>query len=243
MKICAIIPVKGREPLLYHTVKRLTRQGIITICVGHTHSEKLVCETAGAEFITVREGLITLGGKWQYALDHARDHSPDAVLYMGSSDWVSDNWCEVLYKDIQSGYAMSGTKGIYFLDIQPENKKEMIWWGGYLKERSEEPIGTGRLFSGKALDMMDWQLFDITKQSSIDFCQMVSLEGIRPQWGEKLVSYNASLDIGALSISTYRWRNKHDFKRERKYPTARVIDNPDIIIEKYFPEALNLFNE
>ena len=242
-KTVAIIPVKGREPLLYFTVKRLVDNGIVVVCTGHTMSEKCVAEMAGAEFITVQD-IIPLGKKWQIALDRAKKYNPDSVLYMGSSDWVSANWCEVLQKDLDDGYAMSGTKGIYFLDIQPKNEKRMIWWGGYKEDRGNEPIGTGRLFSREILDVLDWRLFDITKDSSIDYCQMLALEAVSGMWPEgKLVHFNESREIASLSISTYRWGNKHSFANESKYPTAKVILSPDNILKKYFKEAVNLFNE
>lgn len=238
-----IIPVKGREPLLYWTVRRLINDGLFVVCTGHTISEKLVVELAGGDFIIVRDN-IPLGQKWQLALDKAREYDPLAILYMGSSDWVSSNWCSVLQKDLDNGYAMSGTKGIYFLDIQAKNEKKMIWWGGYKEDRGNEPIGTGRLFSREILDIMDWRLFDVTKDSSIDYCQMRALDAVGGMWPKgKLVNFNDSKDIASLSISTYRWKNKHDFAGESKYPTARDIPLPDSILKKYFKEAINLFNE
>lgn len=245
-KVVAIIPVKGREPLLYHTVNRLTVKGIDCVCVGHTIGERIICEMAGAEFITVNGRNITLGKKWQMALDAARTHKPDAILYMGSSDWVSDHWCDVLMKDLRDGYAMSGTRGIYFLDIQPGNNKRMIWWGGYLEDRGNEPIGTGRLFSSEVLEVLNWRLFDVTKDSSIDYCQMLALQSISGMWPDgKLCKFNESQDIASLSISTYRWNNKHNFHNESKYATAKGLDDVrmNTIIRKYFKEAQNLFNE
>jgi hypothetical protein len=242
-KTIAIIPAKGREPLLYLTVKRLVNNHIHTICVGHTMGEKCVVECAGGEFIIVKDN-IPLGHKWQIALDKARELNPASVLYMGSSDWVSKNWCATLQKDLDAGYAMSGTKGIYFLDIQPKNVKRLIWWGGYLEDRGNEPIGTGRLFCKEILDLMDWRLFDITKDSSIDYCQMLALKAHENLWEkDKLVCFNNTKDIAALSISTYRWHNKHKFENESRYATARKIDLPDRVLREYFKEAVNLFNE
>lgn len=244
MICCAIIPVKGREPLLYFTVRRLVNDGITVICVGHTVSEKLVCEMAGAEFIQVR-GNMTLGAKWQMALSRARGYDAEYVLYMGSSDWVSHNWCEVMMKDVDNGYAMTGTKGIYFLDIQPQNVKSMIFWGGYTPVRAREPIGTGRLFGRKALNLIGWKLFDVTKNSSMDHSQIVALSKISDKWGDRLINYNSSPAIASLSISTYRWGNKHNFRKESKYETAKKLsaEGANDVISRHFIEAENLFNE
>lgn len=239
----AVIPVKGREPLLYWTVRRLINDGLFVVCTGHTESEKLVCEMAGADFIMVKDN-IPLGQKWQLALDKSREYDPSAILYMGSSDWVSSNWCNVLQKDLDDGYAMSGTKGNYMLDIQPKNQKQMIYWGGYLADRSDEPIGIGRLFSREILEVINWRLFDVTKDSSIDYCQMLALKAVEGMWPkDKLVCFNDSKEKASLSISTYRWKNKHNFSGEAKYPTAKLIKEPDGVLQKYFKEAINLFNE
>jgi hypothetical protein len=242
-KTIAIIPIKGRETLAYHTIKRLVNDNIRTVCVGHTMAEKCVVECAGGDFIKVKD-RITLGAKWQLALDKARELSPDQILYMGSSDFVSHNWVKVIQQDLDNGYAMTGTKGIYFLDIQPQNKKRMIWWEGYLKDRSDEPIGTGRLFSAKMLDLMNWRLFDTTQDHSIDFYQLQSLRAYTEMWPkDKLICYNDSKEIASLSISTYRWENKHNFAGESKYPTAKIMQSPDNVLNKYFKEVINLFNE
>lgn len=244
MKIAAIMPVKGREALLFHTVNRLTTQGIACFCVGHTISERVVVEMAGGDFTMVKESDYTIAGKWQLALDKARKMKPDAVLYMGSGDLVSRNWCKTLYKDLEQGYAMTGTRGIYFLDIRHGNHKRLIWWGGYMEDRSTEPIGTGRLFSSRVLDMMNWKLFDTTLNGSIDYCQMVALNTIAPMWPkDKLVCFNTSNKIACLSTSTYRWPNKHDFQGEMKYPTAKVIQDVDKVLSLHFKELINLFNE
>lgn len=243
MKTVAIIPVKGRECVLFYTVKRLVDDGLGVVCVGHTMSEKVVCEMAGGEFILIKDN-IPIAAKWQMALDRARTYDPSSILYMGSGDWISHNWVKTLQQDLDNGYAMSGTKGIYFLDIQPKNEKKLIWWGGYMEDRGNEPIGTGRLFSREILDIIDWRLFNITLNSSIDYCQMEALWAVKEMWPEgKLVHFNSSKDIASLSTSTYRWPNKHDFKGECKYPTARVISAPDSVLSKYFKEAVNLFNE
>ena len=79
MKIISVIPVKGREPLLYYTVKRLTNQGVGVICVGHTDSERRTCRKAGASFLYYSDRL-KLGAKWQFGIDEARKHKPDAIL-------------------------------------------------------------------------------------------------------------------------------------------------------------------
>jgi len=249
------MPIRGREPLLYHSVRRLVNNNIQVVGCGHTISEKIVVEMAGGEFILIPDKT-TIGNKWQLALNRARKHNPDCILYVGSSDWVSENWVSVLYKDIEAGYAMAGTPGCYMLHIHPENKLEMIYWGGYEGKRGahgipnkipdtdgNEPIGLGRLFGRKFLDMIDWKLFAVEKDSSIDYYQMEVMWRIKPQWKGLMISHNKSPDIYSLSFSTYRWPNRHQIKNEAKYTTAKKVLDPERFLKKHFLDAINIFNE
>lgn len=255
MKCVAVIPVKGREPLLYHTVRRLVNNHIPVVCCGHTISEKIVCEMAGGDFITVKDN-IPIGMKWQLALDQARTQDPDCILYVGSSDWVSDNWVDVLYEDIKAGYAMAGKPDCNMLHIHPGNKLEMIHWGGYTGRRGirgqgnsirdtdgKEPIGLGRVFGRKFLDMIDWKLFATDMDNSIDYYQMVAMWSVKKRWKRLMISHNTNPDIRSLSFSTYRWPNKHKIEKEKEYITAKKIEKPEEWLLKYFPEAINIFNE
>lgn len=254
MKYAAIIPVHGREPLVYHTVSRLVNNGIDVVCCGHTISEKIVCEMAGAEFIQVAN-IIPLGLKWQMALDKAREYSPDAVLYVGSSDWVTKDWCDVLYKDIKKGFAMAGKDDCYMAHVDPQNKLGVCHWGGYDYKRQRpvsrtiqdtdrlEVVGIGRLFGKKVLDMLDWQIFDTTINSSLDYSQMKALWSIKDKWKGLMISHNKTEEIKSVSISTYRWPNKHNFEKEKHYTTARILNKPEKFLSTYFPELINLFNE
>lgn len=241
MNTVAVIPVHGRIPLLPLTIGRLVKNNIKVISCGHTDEEKDVCEKAGADFIQVPSST-PLGQKWQCCIDIARLREADAVCIMGSSDWISNNWVGVLSQDFDK-YGMVGTAGILFLDVQANNQKRMIHWGGYAGQREGEPIGTGRILSRRLLAMLDWQVFDRHIDHSLDYSTMKKIWAIQNKWGFNPIYCSPSKDIAALSISTYRWVNKHNFERESAYPTARWIDNPDEILNKYFPEGLNIFGE
>ena len=137
IKISTAIPVSGREPLLKLTIKRLVNQGIHVICIGHTETEKDVCVNAGASFFKV-DSSWTLGQKCQYGVDLLR--GSDFVMFIGSAGMVSNNWLGVVINEASKGYAMVGTAGTYILDVQHNNKKEMIYFKGHLGARSYEPL-------------------------------------------------------------------------------------------------------
>jgi hypothetical protein len=238
MNTVAVVPIKGRGPLIKLTIGRLVKQCYKVICIGSRESERTICEAVGATFIMIPDN-ICLGAKWQLGIDHARKLNPYSIMIMGSSDMVQNGWVEIMNDELTNGYAMTGTEGIYFLDIQQGNKKRMIHWAGYFGSREGEPIGTGRVISAKALDLINWQLINKSINSSIDYSICQSLEPVRPHF-TKLIHNQKGLKC--LSISTYKWENMHKFERELMSPKAKLI-NADEIIKEYFPEMFNLFKE
>jgi hypothetical protein len=238
MRTVAVVPIKGRMPLVKITIGRLIMQGLEVVCIGSRASEKVLCEALGATFIMIPDN-ICLGAKWQMGIDYARKLKPYSIMIMGSSDMVQDGWVKVMNEQLAKGYAMCGTESIYFLDIQKGNKKRMAFWGGYQGARAGEPLGTGRVISAKALDLIDWQLINKSINSSIDYSICQNLEPVRPHF-VKLI--HNQKDLKSLSISTYQWENMHKFEKEILNPSAILI-SPDEIINKYFPEMFNLFKE
>lgn len=234
----AVVPVKGRGPLLKLTISRLVSQGCKVICIGSTISEEKICIAAGAEYLHIPEN-ICLGAKWQFGIDHARRYKPESIMIMGSSDMVQDGWVEIMNKELAKGYAMVGTEGIYFLDIQQGNKKQMVHWIGYANNRKGEPLGTGRMISAKAMDLIDWQLINKSINSSIDYSICQNLLPVEKHF-TKLIQNIPNLV--SLSISTYKWSNMHNFERECTNPGTYQVDH-DAMIRKYFPEMFNLFSE
>lgn len=234
----AVMPVRGRGPLLKLTVSRLARQCSKVICIGSTPAEEKLCTIAGAEFLMIPDN-ICLGAKWQYGIDQASRYKPESIMIMGSSDMVQDGWVEAMNEELNKGYAMVGTEGIYFLDIQPRNKKRMCRWAGYSNGRKGEPIGTGRMISAKALDLINWQVINKSINSSIDHSICVNLYPVKDKFKELI--HNVP-NLNCLSISTYKWTNMHNFERECINEGSYIVDH-DEIIKEYFPEMFNLFNE
>src|SRR5688572_33434172 len=94
-KVVAVIPVHGRVPLLPYTIKRLIQKNDCkVICVGDGLHEKQVCEQSGAVWVPFKNS--PLGAKWNAGFVAAKRFNPDAVLYVGSSDWVCNDWIKLL---------------------------------------------------------------------------------------------------------------------------------------------------
>lgn len=237
--IYAVIPVAGREILLYYTISRLSKQTIpvTAICCGHTESEKAVCEGAGAEFIWCPPET-PLGEKWQKCVEWARDAGDaEAVMVLGSSDWIEDRWAETL---MAQPHQAIGVAGLYFYDIRPCNATRLYFWPGYTgPTRAGEPIGTGRIIKRELLEKMNWEMFYRDYANSLDWSTMRLVEAA----GEQMVCYPG--DLKGLSISTYRWKNKHDFRGLMRTSKVEWFNEMRTLafISEHFPEGINLFRD
>ena len=237
--VYAVVPVSGREILLYHTIKRLEKQTypVTAICCGHTESERAVCEGAGAEFIQCPADT-PLGEKWQKCVEWARDAGDaEAVMVLGSSDWIEDKWTETL---MAQPHQAIGVAGLFFYDIRPQNTVRLYFWPGYAgPTRGGEPIGTGRIIKRELLEKMNWEMFHRDYNNSLDFSTVLLVRAA----GGEMICYDGGLK--GLSISTYRWKNKHDFRglirtsKVQWYNDAAIAE----FIPKHFPEGVNLFND
>lgn len=240
--VAAIIPVHGRLPLITQTIKRLLSKNNIDFIV-------CVCSTQGeADYIQqsfTLDGLSTfvhdnkpLGSKWNAGFIEAKKFNPDACLFVGSSDWLSDNWVSSLLP-LTSEFDMVGTPGCHFLDIKDKNKFRVINWGGYIGDRSNESIGIGRLLSARILKKLNWKPFTDGKDGSLDYDMLLR---VKRAFGK--VTMVRHPELISLSISTDQWSNKHRFEDHVKGELRRnsfFIPKADQFIKANFPEAYHVF--
>lgn len=236
LSVIAVIPVLGRLPLLHHTITRLIKKNGVSmvICVGQTAEEQATCEGAGAEFIAHRNH--PLGRKWNAGFMHAKKYNPDACLFVGSSDWLSDNWISELSPHMNK-YDLVGLPGCYFVDIAPDMAEvyRLVYWPGYEGKRLGESIGIGRLISAKALDNIDWRPFDDHLDNSMDYSMYRKINDTK----RHLVVTDK---IFSMSISTNRWPNKHSFD-QHWFGTLKSdrVKEPVPFLMNHFPEVFEVF--
>lgn len=236
--VCAIIPVHGRIPLVKQTIQRLLLKNhlltIICVCSNEEDVKALDDELV----VTVEHKNNPLGAKWNAGFVEAKKYNPDACLFVGSSDWLSDNWVSSLLP-LMDKYDMVGTPGCYFLDIKEKNQFRVIDWGGYLGERSNESIGIGRLLSSRILNKIGWKPFNDLKDGSLDYDMFLRVK----KAGGKPVMVSHP-ELISLSISTDQWGNKHRFDDHVKGELKRNsfhVKHVDVFLKKNFPEAYHVF--
>lgn len=255
MKTIAVMPVLGRHPLLKHTISRLLNKNKcdLVICAGN-REDRQVCEKAGAIFTTQDNRF--LGRKWNTLFAIAKTHSPDAVLFVGSSDWLTDDWIPTMSKHLTSKVHMVGKAGCYMLDIKtqgnasyttyrkqyPTPEYRLLYWPGYKwgspkdhkHNRDHESIGIGRLISREGLESIRWRPFDNNLNFSLDFSMYKKF------FKRSKIVYNGS--IHSMGISTDRWINKHTFESHwnNTNPSKRILD-PHKFCKKWFDEYDKIF--
>lgn len=238
-RVVACVPVYGRLPLLRHTIERLYKKNKCykVICSGDGAEERELCESLGAVWVPCQNR--PLAKKWNEAFKKAKEFSPDAVLYVGSSDFLSDNWIDEM-KPYVDKYNFVGVAGCHFLHIGLEDIK-VCFWPGYKatvfhKDRGNESIGIGRMISAKAMDLIGWKPFNPTFDNSLDRSMKEQLKKVG------FDDFMVTEDIKAVSISTDHWPNKHNFKHHwhGTLPSQKISD-ADLFVDENFPEIKSVF--
>ncbi len=234
-RVVACLPVYGRLPLLRQTIERLYKKNRVkkVICSGDGREERKLCESLGAEWVQHRNR--PLGQKWNAAFQAAEKYKPDACLFVGSSDFVSDNWITEL-APLVAEYDLIGTAGCFFLDIGDEMR--LCYWPGYTNNRKGESIGIGRLISSRVLDKMQWKPFDDHLDRSLDYSMQQRVLKVAGK-----LHMVSSDKIKSMSISTDQWVNKHQFadhwSGELKSTKIQQVND---FLDFNFPEAKQIFN-
>lgn len=237
-RVAACLAVNERLPLLELTINRLYKNNDCykVICAGDKTTDKQLCESLGA--VWVQHPNKPLGAKWNAAFVKAKEFNPDAVLYVGSSDWLSDNWIHEMEPHVnERGFV--GTSGCHFFHF--DTKIHGCFWPGYSytkfhKDRSDETIGIGRMISAKVMDLLNWKPFYDTYDNSLDRsmkerCKKVGYD-----------DFMVTADVSALSISTNLWKNKHNFKHHYHGENMKSIkvEDPTKFLSNYFYQGLEL---
>jgi len=230
MKVFAVIPVFGRQLLLPYTIGRLYNKNKVdhVICVG-SEAERAVCEKAGAQYMIAPN---VLGLKWNNGFEEAGKQGAEVILFVGSSDWLSDNWLDLL--PYMETYDMIGKLDFNMVHFT-QGRILLCNWPGYPlgNSRHGEAIGIGRILRAEVLKKFNWRPFRDNANESMDYQMLQSVKNN----GGKL--HTITEDVQSLSISTDLWVNKHRFFDKDTKP---MPEGKDWVI-KWFPEALDFYED
>jgi hypothetical protein len=119
-----------------------------------------------------------LGRKWNAGLKALKKENVNAVLILGSDDFINDKllllYIETLHKK-EKKYL--GLKDLFFYD-QP-SRKMLFWPGyeqlGYANHRIYESIGLGRCIHKDILDACQWTLWEDQLNNTLDSSMQATL--------------------------------------------------------------------
>lgn len=97
-------------------------------------------------------------------LFRSKDLRWSKMTIMGSDDVMCPKAWQ-LVEDMLDVYEAVAFRNSYFLDTETG---ETYFWNGYIGERSEEPLGQGRSYTIKAVEKLNWDLWDRGKDSGMD---------------------------------------------------------------------------
>jgi hypothetical protein len=214
------------------TLRRLFLKNKVdhVICVGSTEEEEKLCTSKGAEFLT--HANKPLGKKWNYGFLKAKEYRPEFIVYVGSSDWLSDNYLPAVLP-LAENIDMIGKPDFNMLHIG--SKLQCANWPGYASinnSRAHEPIGAGRILRADFLDKINWQPFDDYLNMAMDYSMYQKLLNV----GGSLMMFN-SPEIQILSVSCDLWGNMHNQDFNKNVINFR---DPELWLKTWFPEALEL---
>ena len=235
--IVAPIPIKGRRALIPWTLKRLTNMGVTPLCITEADKDTRLIESYN---IPVKKfPKMSLGDKWNMGFEWARDYEPHAVLFVGSGDWVSDNWLDLYGED----YDMVGVRGAYFLHRMYKTKPhptslgdftmKMGYWRGSIDERKGESAGGGRILSRRILERMDYRPFQKGADKNMDSSMLAQ---VNKHKGNVLLVTNDKYKT--LSVSCDLWSNLHDIDQDSDIRIAGVKR----FLKENFKEGLETWN-
>lgn len=243
--IAAPIPIFGRMPILGFAIKRLKRQGVRPLFIVSRNKDKRLCQHYKADYIEYRNKPI--GAKWNAGFRAVREWDPEAVLYIGSDDWISDNWVPTLLPKLKK-VDMIGVRGVWYyhrsygiegnpnwVDSLGAYTEQLCHWKGYGEDRDDEPIGGGRLISAEILDEFNWEPFDPDGTHNMDwnmFNKVLDAGGT--------VGIHEPHDIKLMSISSDIWSSMNDY--HKMYEESIPVKYVKQFLKKYFKEGLELWN-
>jgi hypothetical protein len=251
MKTVAVIPVHGRLPLLKHTVNRLVfKNDVNDIILVGSKEDSQKYKGIYTEWVYMPNDK--LGAKWNKGFQVAKHYNPDAVLYVGSSDWVSDDWVQTIglwlehcdmvgkldYNLAHVGKTIKQYKFKGYTDPKFNVKNLLVTQSlrSFLfgNDRTGESIGIGRMIRADFLNKINWKPFLDDYNKSLDWCMMQKL-----RFMDGRVNIVKDDSIESLAISCDLWPNMHWKSLSRFAPNTEKTKNLELI----FPELKTFQHE
>jgi hypothetical protein len=160
-KIIALTAMHGRHSTVSFCIDQMP--WLDKLFVISTDEDMEFCESNHGVTAYIRALNSPLSMKWQAGINALKNLDFDAVIILGSDDWIDFNTYHFIQMMLNEGHDFVGFKDCYFLDNGLQ-----YYWPGYQTIRQYEPIGAGRTISRKVLERMNWRLFPAILERGLD---------------------------------------------------------------------------
>ena len=103
-----------------------------------------------------------LSYKWNAGVMSLEQIEFDAVILLGSDDYIDEKFLEFVQDNIGQ-YEMISFKDLYF-----EEEGSIYYWSGYEGTRKGEPSGAGKVYTRQFLERIGFNLFHEPRQKGLD---------------------------------------------------------------------------
>lgn len=164
-KLIAVIASYRRGIILQDTIDCLKPQVDDIVIVGSSEWVDGVNGCSEEKKIAVKNSLIyvdhkndPLGQKWQAGLNEAHNYLPDAIMIVGSDDFILPTWgpdAKEIFSDYRKDWRYD-VLGMGVWNVYNAPTREMISCNYRTRN---DPIGAGRVIRSSVLDGCGWQIF------------------------------------------------------------------------------------
>lgn len=194
VKIAIITCLWGRNHLTekflhYYSDLKSKLNEVIDLKIIAIHSEKNIYPITGVDVEFHYHKNTPISDKWQFALNKAKETNVDAVITLGSDDFLQSDIFILYEKLLKQNVLMCGFTDFYFSKI--DSLDQLHYWEGYgysfdLKNQPHricETVGAGRMYSRLLLEKLQfklWEDLDLNKGLDSAASRTVSNFGILP---------------------------------------------------------------
>lgn len=225
MKLAVVNTLWKRRWLSRLTLRRLRRAADaskydvdLVAAVSEAPDEEL-CKREGWRHVLVPN--LPLGRKHNAAM--AACKGADAVVVVGSDNWLCDRFFDVMGERLESG----GVDLLGVLDVYAvcSYSARAIHWGGYTGRRREgDSIGVGRVLTARTLEMTHWRPWDAKVSSGLDASMQRRYRSVRlrrdhrtcADWGVRVLGIKTNVNITSFEALARQ-------RTSRELPRAEVL--------------------
>lgn len=151
-KIIVVSAMHGRQSTVKHCLTKLEALGL-DVYMAYSDSSDGLFLTQFDNVTSTHVSNYPLANKWNVSLQAVKYVDFDAVILLGSDDFIDANFLEFIKSKIVH-YEM-----IAFTDMYFEKGKKKYYWGGYTNHRKGEPAGAGKTYTKEFLKRINFDLF------------------------------------------------------------------------------------